>query len=308
MLERISRRELVAGSVAGLAFGGVARRAHAEERPIPPELVAGKAACKFQLGLVTYNIAKDWDLPTLINRAKTLGLAAVELRTTHKHGVEISLTKAERQAVRKRFADSGLVLWTLGSACEYHSPDPAVVAENTELTKQFIQLAVDVGAKCVKVRPNGLPANVSEGKTLELIGRSLHTVGEAAAAAGVQICCEMHGPSTQEPRRMRRIMELTDHPAVGVTWNSNPVDVKNGSIRESFQMMQPWIRSVHINELTNSYPWRELFMHLRGIGYDRYTMVEIQGLQTKNPNPKDEMRLLGYYRALWEDMSRSSAA
>ena len=44
-----------------------------------------------KLGTVTYNIAKDWDLPTLIKNLTDTGFEAVELRTTHKHGVEISL-------------------------------------------------------------------------------------------------------------------------------------------------------------------------------------------------------------------------
>ena len=40
-----------------------------------------------QLGIVTYNIAKDWDLPTILTRLEKLGYAGVELRTTHAHMV-----------------------------------------------------------------------------------------------------------------------------------------------------------------------------------------------------------------------------
>ena len=36
-----------------------------------------------QLGIVTYNIAKDWDLPTILSRLEKLGYEGVELRTTH---------------------------------------------------------------------------------------------------------------------------------------------------------------------------------------------------------------------------------
>ena len=41
------------------------------------------------LGLVTYNLARDWDLPTLIRNCEETGFHAVELRTTHAHGVEL---------------------------------------------------------------------------------------------------------------------------------------------------------------------------------------------------------------------------
>ena len=34
-----------------------------------------------QLGIVTYNIAKNWDLPTILDRLEKLGYEGVELRT-----------------------------------------------------------------------------------------------------------------------------------------------------------------------------------------------------------------------------------
>ena len=49
-----------------------------------------------KLGLVTYNLAFSWDLDTLIEKCGRLGFEGVELRTTHKHGVEPSLTAKER--------------------------------------------------------------------------------------------------------------------------------------------------------------------------------------------------------------------
>jgi hypothetical protein len=46
-----------------------------------------------QLGIVTYNIAIDWDLPTILARHETLGYAGVELHTGRAHNVEVSLTR-----------------------------------------------------------------------------------------------------------------------------------------------------------------------------------------------------------------------
>ena len=54
-----------------------------------------------KLGLVTYNLAKSWDLDTIVERCSSHGIAAVELRTTHAHGVEISMGTEERKAVRE---------------------------------------------------------------------------------------------------------------------------------------------------------------------------------------------------------------
>src|SRR5687768_3156843 len=59
-----------------------------------------------KIGTVTYNIAKDWDIDTIIKNLTAIGMDGVELRTTHKHGVEVSLSPAQRAEVRKKFADA----------------------------------------------------------------------------------------------------------------------------------------------------------------------------------------------------------
>src|SRR5579864_6806527 len=66
---------------------------------------AGKPL-KFRLGIVTYNIAAKWDVPTILKICKSVGLSPVELRTTHAHGVEPSLSKDRRKEVKKQFTRS----------------------------------------------------------------------------------------------------------------------------------------------------------------------------------------------------------
>src|SRR3954454_1587681 len=117
-----------------------------------------------------------------------------------------------RADVKKRCADAGVVPWSLGSVCEFHSPDADVVKKNIETCRDFVKLAADIGAKGVKIRPNGLPKNVPVEKTLEQIGKSLTECGKAAADSGVEIFVEVHGPGTQEPPNIRKIMDHAAHP------------------------------------------------------------------------------------------------
>ena len=58
---------------------------------------------RMKLGTVTYNLAKDWDIDTIIKHCTEARFDGVELRTTHAHKVEVDLTKAQREEVRKRF-------------------------------------------------------------------------------------------------------------------------------------------------------------------------------------------------------------
>ena len=76
-----------------------------------------------KIGIVTYNMAADWDLETIFEKCGALGFDGVELRTTHAHGVEIELSQSERDEIKQRFADSPVTLVGLGSVYEYHSPD-----------------------------------------------------------------------------------------------------------------------------------------------------------------------------------------
>src|SRR6266567_6912619 len=250
-----------------------------------------------QLGAVTYNVLKDMDLETVIKTLEATGFEAVELRTGHKHGVEPGISESERARVKARFARSKVRLLSYGTTCEFHSPDAAERKKQVEIAKQFVLLAHDTDAPGVKVRPNGLPNGIPKETTISNIAAGLREVGEHGYVHGVEIWLEVHGGPTQVPEVAAEIMRQTNHKNVGLCWNSNPTDVANGSVRASFDLLRPWIKSCHINELTSGYPSRELFALMKRAGYDRWTLCEAG--ESKEPE-----RFLRYYRALWTELNR----
>jgi sugar phosphate isomerase/epimerase len=261
-----------------------------------PSAQAAPADPRFQLGCVTYNLLKDMDVEAIIRTLEATGLAAVELRTTHKHGVEPSLSPDARAQVRDRFRRSKVRLLSYGTECEFHSPDPTVRRRQVETGKAFVDLARDTGALGVKVRPNGLPKDVPYETTIGNIAGGLRELGEYAQPKGVEIWMEVHGPATSEPKTAADILRATGHKNVGACWNSNPGDVKDGSVKQSFEMLGPYIRNVHITELYSEYPWSEFFRLLRDSGYNRYTLAEVAA----SGEPE---RFLRYYRALWQRLA-----
>jgi sugar phosphate isomerase/epimerase len=229
-----------------------------------------------KLGLVTYNIAASWDLDTILRVCTDTGLTGVELRTTHAHGVEVSLSAAQRRDVARRFADSPVRLVGLGSIFEYHSPDPAELRRQIEGTKAYVRLAADVGADGVKVRPNTLPEGVPVERTLQQIGRALDEVATAAAEVGIEIRMEVHGRGTSLPPHLATIMAVATHPNAKVCWNSNPSDLDAaGCLEPNFRLLAGRIGLVHINRMHCGYPYAELFRLLKTARYEGFCLAEI---------------------------------
>ena len=95
---KLSRRDLLLSSLsAGAAVvvsGGVVEAiARSSSRLAPSQM---------KLGLVTYQWGNDWDVPTLIRHCEETNVLGVELRTTHKHGVEPSLNGRQRSYQQER--------------------------------------------------------------------------------------------------------------------------------------------------------------------------------------------------------------
>ncbi|HUU13448.1 MAG TPA: sugar phosphate isomerase/epimerase, partial [Terriglobia bacterium] len=78
-----SRRSFIKTGILGVAgAGALGVPAAGVAKAASPQ----SSAPPFKLGTVTYNLAKDWDIDTIIKNCQATGFEAVELRTTHKHG------------------------------------------------------------------------------------------------------------------------------------------------------------------------------------------------------------------------------
>jgi len=296
-----NRRQFLINTSLGLAslplLSSIAEAAEKKKQKAPK--ADGAPAVSFakkspmHLGTVTYNIAMDWDIPAIIKNCTEAQFEGVELRTSHKHGVEVTLSKAERAEVRKRFADSPVKLWSLGSAFDFHTPDQAKLRKDIEATKEYIVLAQDVGATGVKVRPNGLPKEVPVAKTLEQIGRSLRELGEFGAGHGQQIRMEIHGSGTNLVPHAKTILDAANHPNVGACWNCNQSDLAGEGFEANFNSVKKKIFTVHMRDLyLDEYPFRKLLNGLGESGFTGFTFAEI-------PESKDPVRVMKYYRSLW---------
>ena len=252
-----------------------------------------------QFGLVTYLWAQDWDLPTIIANCEKAGFMGVELRTQHAHKVEINLNAAQRAEVKKRFADSHVTCIGYGSNFEYHSPDPTILRNNIEQTKEYIKLCRDIGATGIKVKPNDLPSGVSKEKTIAQIATSLNEVGKFGRDFDQLIRVEVHGNLTQEIPNMKAIFDQVTEPAVKICWNCNDQDLLPPGLEGNFNMLKRWFGdTVHIRELNEgNYPYQQLFNLFNGINYDGWILLEAR------TEPSDKIAAMKEQLSLFNQMT-----
>jgi sugar phosphate isomerase/epimerase len=246
-----------------------------------------------KIGLMTYNLGKDWDIETIIKNCTETGWKSVELRTTHKHGVEVSLSPAERADVRKRFEDSALETISLASAFQYHYPDKSELKKNIEGTKEYIKLARDVGATGIRVFPNAFVEGVDREKTMEQIGKALAEVGNYANDFGVEIRVCVHGNGTNSVPVIKKIIDYSQSPYVYVNWNCDLTDTEGEGFEYNFKLVKDRIRGIHMHELFNpEYPYRLFFRLLSESGYKGYCNAEVAA-------SCEPIKFMKYYRALF---------
>ncbi len=290
---KLNRRQMLGSTGAALGTIGLLGASAQASQKIKKGDVFSKPS-KMKVGIVTYNLAKDMDIETIIDTCSQAKIQGVELRATHAHKVELNLTKPQRAEVKKRFKDSPVELMGLGSAYDYHTADQSELRKKIEDTKEYIILAHDVGATGIKVRPNGFPKDVPREKTLEQIGKSLREVGAFGADYGIQIRLEVHGSETCLLPNIKKIMDAADHPNAGVCWNSNGQDLEGEGFDYNFNLVKDKIFSIHMRDLCDeNYPYRHLLKRLTETGFDGYCLAE---LHHTSPDP---VMIMKYFRCLW---------
>lgn len=256
-----------------------------------------------KLGLMTYMIGAAWDVETIINNLHETKLEHVELRTTHKHGVETNLNKQQRDEIKKRFADANIAI-SLASAFSYHYDNQEELKKSIEGTKEYLQLAADIGAHGIRVFPNAVPeeGNPEREKVLQQIGRSVAECATVGNNLGVELRLEEHGKGTNNIPVIKQILDYADNPYVYVIWNCSdsdytgeglPKGYEGMGLEAQFDMVKDRIRCVHLRELSTPYPWRNLFGLLSKAGYDGYLDIEV------SPASCEPVRYLNNYRALF---------
>jgi hypothetical protein len=293
--DRLSRRRLLrrgsaaAGALIAPRFLG---RALGFSSPGP-----ARTAKITRFGFTTYQWGKDWDVPALIDNCRKAGVFGLELRTSagYAHAVELDTNAEKRREVKKRFADSAVILVGLASGERFDSPDPARLKEAIENSKGFIKLSHDVGGSGIRVFPNDFHKDVPRERTIEQIAGALNQVGAFARDYSQQVRLEAHG-SAGALTTLRSIMDRVTQPAVRVKLNSMPRDAEGEGFEANFNLVKPFLGdTLHLHELDQpGFPFQLQMDLLVKMGWTGWQLVEASA---KVP---DRLKALIAQREMWE--------
>jgi sugar phosphate isomerase/epimerase len=264
-----------------------------------------------KLSLLTYNMARNWELPKIIEFARQGGFSGVEFRaeSKHLHGVELETTPEYRRDVRDRMQDAYLEIACIGLSSRFDTPDRQQRKAVVERTKRFVELAAEVGCRRLRVFGNDMPKQGMGGdvppdreSVLKYVGEALHELGEFGDSHTVDILLEMHGQFNYW-HFARTAVEHADHARVGLVYNCDNRDLVGGSVASTYSRVRHLIRHIHMHEFTSGFPYPELFGLLQRDGYEGYCSTE---LGTEVPPPESFLLLYAQLFRAWVALSAAA--
>lgn len=190
----------------------------------------------------------DATLTEVLEIAGRYGYDGIEPRLdcSHAHGIEVSASAGQRAAIREQVAESGVALACLATSLTY--ADPEQRKEMFTHTRECIDLAADIGAPTIRVFGGAIPKGIPRERAVAMLVESLSAISTHAAERGVSLCLETHDDWC-DPVHVAEVLRQVDHPNVGANWDvMHPVRTKKATIDESFQILKPWIRHLHIHD------------------------------------------------------------
>lgn len=160
----------------------------------------------------------EWSAETVITRAVAFGYDGLEWRGGTQGHVSTTMPPAERQALRRRVGEAGLISLAVTAYSRFVSPEASERAAQLDELRRHLDLAADLGATFVRTFIGQLPPGRTAAQALPGICECLHAAAEHAATIGVVVAAETHDDFVRAAA-VAEIIQAVKHPALQVVWD-----------------------------------------------------------------------------------------
>jgi len=193
----------------------------------------------------------DWSWDQILTFAQKSGFSGIELRGI---GPDLDIlsspvfSKSQRKGTLRQLNDAGIQLFNLGSSAHLHAHDPKVRAEQLDHAKRYLDLAMEMNCRFVRVFPDHFPVGYTREATLEQIKSGLTELSNHIHGSKTRVLLETHGEVVASPM-LANIMQEVNRKEVGLIWDPFNMWIKTQEdVAAMYHNLKPWIRHVHLKD------------------------------------------------------------
>ncbi len=157
----------------------------------------------------------NWRFNQIIDVAAQYGYHGIEFRCEagHRHGVEITTAKSQRNRMREQLEKAGITPCCLGLSLKLIEDD------FLEQLPIRLELAVDLGCPGLRVFCGRADESVGRQTHIERGARALRAAADLASDAGVEIWLETHDWASRATDAAA-IVRMADHESAGINYDN----------------------------------------------------------------------------------------
>ena len=186
-------------------------------------------------------------LEEMLQLAKKLGYAGVELRldSKHAHGIETDASDEKIENAKKLSEKYGVEICCIATSCRFADSDS--VKENIEKAKEAVELADKLGVKRLRVFGGAYPNDTYE-KAFDNVVSALTEVSDFIGDRDITLCFETHDSWTN-PDNVMDVIKKVNRKNVRVNWDiMHPTLTSKKTVEEAFNALKGYIAHVHMHD------------------------------------------------------------
>lgn len=248
----------------------------------------------------------DWTLERVVEQAKAMDYAGVELRTLGDGGGGVTAarlacdpTLSDPAVVRRLFDGAGIVPACLSTSICLHHADTSAARTAMAQTTRAMELAAAIGCPAVRVFASTLRPGESRNAVIQRVAGRIAPLADKGGELGVELLFENAG-SFARARDWWTMLNLAGHPLAGMCWNAANAAIAGEDPAVSVSVLHSRIRMAKVKDLTigegsgfkplgeGDVAVENFFKRLMGIGFDGFVSVEWDRLWLPSLAPAEE--------------------